>query len=113
MYVIRSMSTTDSVLGSKSEPYHIYLLPPEKRTSAYWCRTTFGAMLFDTIEEAEEEWLAHWAPDYMGVMDIAPLDCKIPVWERKFHTPEMEILEELEEDEQEAQLVDDLLGDEI
>ena len=55
-YVIRSMSTTDFVLGSNEwvKPYPIYLLPPEKRCGAYWSRLA-AAMTGDRPEAANHE----------------------------------------------------------
>lgn len=55
-YVIRSMSTTDYVVGSpdKVVPYHVYLLPPEERCRAYWS-TAFRAQKFATPQAAQAE----------------------------------------------------------
>lgn len=51
-YVIRSMSTTDASYGQKPEPYHIYLLKPERRGSAYWSTSCVDRATFDSIEAA-------------------------------------------------------------
>ena len=78
-YNIRSMSTTDFVLGSNEpvKPYRGYLLPPEKRCGAYWSRLG-PAMTFDGPEIAYQEALAS-----EKVFDIAPVGD--PGW-RDFET---------------------------
>ena len=64
-FVIRSMSTTDYRMAYRSGntfvpeqkpiPYHVYLMPVEKRRGAYWNRHLLDAMAFDTIEDAHNE----------------------------------------------------------
>lgn len=63
-YVIRSMSTTDYRMAYRSGttfvpeqkpvPYHVYLMPREKRTRAFWS-WILDAMKFASIEEAQAE----------------------------------------------------------
>jgi hypothetical protein len=79
-YVIRSMTTTnfDGRAGS-IRPYHIYLLPREKRFGAYW--STVGAMTFDSPQEAEAE-AARSLPDSDRVNIVPERDQDIPTfWE--------------------------------
>ena len=54
IYVIRTMSTTDMRPGQPPVPYHVYLLKPEKRGSAYWRRDTIDAIRFASVGEALE-----------------------------------------------------------
>lgn len=55
-YVVRSMSTTDFVVGGGPVvPYHVYLVPSHKRVRAYWSRFVGEAVAFDTPQEAEAE----------------------------------------------------------
>lgn len=68
-YVVRSMSTTDSVRGSAPVPYHVYLLPPEKRLGAYWS-SPHRAQLFASPQEAEAEAVRSNTSGYQ----VAPAD---------------------------------------
>lgn len=93
-YVIRSMSTTDCVDGLSPSPYHVLLMKPEERTQrgAFWGRMLCDAMTFDTIEEAEAEWLRHWPADHPGRQDIVKVDDMLDgivpaVWEEMQHRP--------------------------
>ena len=57
-YVLRSMTTSDYDYRrplTPVVPYHIYLLPPEKRRRAYWTRFVGEAMKFASPQEAEAE----------------------------------------------------------
>ena len=58
-YLIRSMSTTDYAPQYKQEarPFHIYLLKPEERRSAFWSVYCGMVQQFDSIDDA----LAHGA----------------------------------------------------
>ena len=85
-YVIRSMSTTDMRPGVPVVPYHVYLMPREKRLGAWWS-TEFHAQRFETLEEAEAEWRRSFPNKVLGTQDIAPVDCAVPVWEAKHHVP--------------------------
>jgi len=53
-FLIRSMSTTDMGPGRPPVPYHIYLLPVDKRIGAYWS-SIYNAQKFDTREAAQAE----------------------------------------------------------
>lgn len=82
MFVIRSMTTTDSVRGSKPRPYHIYLKPREYRNSAWWTSSSYDAEVFSTIDLALEA--AHRAfPDKDSGWQVAPDDARyfLPYWE--------------------------------
>jgi hypothetical protein len=69
-YVVRSMSTTD--YGKKPVvPFHVFLLPPHKRSLACWTTYPGHAQLFDTPQEAETE-MARALHDHATVQ-IAPL----------------------------------------
>ena len=87
MFVIRSMSTTDWNGRDPVVPYHVYLMKPEHRAGAYW--TSYGRQImhFDTLEAAEAEWKRIGLEKY-GRRDIAPIDCKVPVWDAINHQPE-------------------------
>lgn len=86
-YVIRSMSTTDWNGRDPVVPYHVYLAWPEQRLGAWWTASPSSAMRFDTLEAAEEEW-RRINLDKRGRRDIAPIDCKVPVWDAINHQPE-------------------------
>lgn len=86
-YVIRSMTTTDWNGRDPVTPYHIYLMKPEHRRGAYWTPYGQQIMRFETLEEAEAEW-RRIKLDKLGRRDIAPIDCKVPVWEAINHQPE-------------------------
>lgn len=89
-FVIRSMSTTDYRMAYRSGatfvpeqkpvPYHVYLMPLEKRRGAYWNRFLGDAMTFETVEAAQAE------IDRCDLTscDIAPYDhSNLPAyWER-------------------------------
>jgi hypothetical protein len=56
-FVVRSMTTTDYDWrrpATKVVPYHIYLMPPEKRRGAYWSSLS-EAQVFPTREAAQAE----------------------------------------------------------
>lgn len=82
-FVIRSMSTTDYRPADrfgpeqKPVPYHIYLMVPEKRASAWWSRSMLDAMKFSTEDEAKAEFdrLFGDKPDY-AKPEIAPADAE-------------------------------------
>ena len=77
-FVIRSMSTTDAVPGKPIEPYHIYLLKPEKRAGAYWRRDTVDAIRFDSTEAALEHGRLSLRDDNF---DVVPLgDDTVPTF---------------------------------
>ena len=89
-YVIRSMSTSDYNGRDPVIPYQIFLLPREQRRGAYWARS--GAQIFDTLEEAEADWLRIWPEGKcLGSMDIAPLGHPVPVWEEIHYQPQARI----------------------
>lgn len=79
-YLIRSMTTTDFDYRSAKPvtPFHIYLLPAQERTSAYWS-SGFRAATFDSPQAAEAE------ATRLGLdnADIVPMnDTAIPAyWE--------------------------------
>lgn len=54
-YVIRSMSTTDMRPGEEIRPYHIYLLPRDKRAGAWWTSSLHLAWRFDSNSDALDE----------------------------------------------------------
>lgn len=86
-YVIRSMSTSDYNGRDPVTPYHIYLMKPEHRQGACWTPYGQQIMRFDTLEAAEAEW-RRINLDKCGRRDIAPTDCKVPVWEAINYQPE-------------------------
>lgn len=86
-YVIRSMTTSDYNGRDPVTPYHIYLMKPEHRRGAFWTPYGQQIMRFDTLEAAEAEW-RRIGLDKLGRRDIAPIDCKVPVWEAINHQPE-------------------------
>jgi len=66
--------------------HHVYLLQPQARRGAYWA--TYGEIMrFDTLEAAEAEWKRIGLEKY-GRRDIAPIDCKVPVWDAINYQPE-------------------------
>jgi hypothetical protein len=71
MFVIRSMTTTDFVIGSREpvRPYHIYLKPVGKRGGAWWA-TFYHAEKFATRELAEAEYRRSF-PDRLADIDLA------------------------------------------
>lgn len=89
-FVIRSMSTTDYRMAYRSgttfvpeqkpEPYHVYLMPAEKRRGAWWNRFLGDAMTFETVEDAQAEIDRHG----LTSCDVAPYDhSNLPAyWER-------------------------------
>lgn len=86
-YVIRSMSTSDWNGRDPVVPYHCYLAWPEQRVNAWWTTSAASAHRFATLEAAEAEW-RRIGLDKLGRRDIAPIDCKVPVWEAINHQPE-------------------------
>ena len=89
-FVIRSMSTTDYVPAYRSGadrvpeqkpvPYHVYLMPAEKRRSAFWNRFLGDAMTFETVEAAQAEIARHG----LTSCDVVPYDhSNLPAyWEK-------------------------------
>lgn len=75
-YVIRSMTTTDATRDNAPVPYHVYLIKPEKRRGAYWCRCSSDIATFDSIEAAQAE-IDRSLPQrevYEPLQDIVPQD---------------------------------------
>lgn len=74
-FMIRSMTTTDSIRGSAVTPFHIYLLPSAERRGAYWS-SAYRAQQFDSIAAAQTE-IDRSLPScasYEPLYDIVPAD---------------------------------------
>lgn len=87
MFVIRSMTTTDWNGRDPVTPYHVFLMKPHARRGAYWTSIGPEIMMFDTLEEAEAEWLRLFPDGRQGRTDIAPLNHPVPVWDEIHHRP--------------------------
>lgn len=82
-FVIRSMTTTDSVRGSKPRPYHIYLKPRTHRNSAWWTSSLWDCECFSTLELALAEARRAFGDDPFSFWQVAPDDSRafLPYWE--------------------------------
>jgi hypothetical protein len=82
-WVIRSMSTTDYQWGAGAKPvtpYHIYLMRPECRGSAWWSACRFETALFDSPQAADAEARMLFAK-HREHWDVVPaLDGDIPTY---------------------------------
>lgn len=86
-FVIRSMSTTDYVIGrpgypaQQPVPYHIYLKRRELRSGAYWTTFMPDVATFDSIEDAIAHGKASLRDERFDVVPFAPNDSvRVPTY---------------------------------
>lgn len=89
-FVIRSMSTTDASAGEQIRPYHVYLLPREKRARAWWTASLHLAWKFDSHADALDE--VERCGSTLYDAQIVPADADArglpPYWSRHAERPE-------------------------
>ena len=75
-YLIRSMTTTGYApqYNQYPEPFHVYLLKPEKRIRAVWSRYCGDAQLFDSIDDALVHGAAVLGDERFDVVPVIDLD---------------------------------------